>query len=309
MPLLSPYPPRCIECPCICAPPPGRSPTALLPSRWQRMSDIRILAVAAGRGGTGKSTLAFAVADVLRHMDGNSPLDVALVDLDPQAGLTGYAKKAPAANPLHDPPVDVHGIRLYRGGRALAHATDVEIEAHLERALAGSAERVLVVDMAPALTDAAHRVVFARDDVMLLGAIRTEPGSFQSLNELVTFVSKRGLPYLLVPTIHRKVLLSDTMLLAMRQQHPEHVSDVVIPLDGKAAECVIDGKPVTMYARRSKAAQAVRQLVDEIFGVASGKPEALSSIADAEEAEPAVKSGKTPTDQSSARIQTDRMEA
>jgi len=49
------------------------------------MSQIRILAVAAGRGGTGKSTLAFAVADALRRLD--PAIDVALVDLDPQAGL------------------------------------------------------------------------------------------------------------------------------------------------------------------------------------------------------------------------------
>ena len=232
------------------------------------MSQIRILAVAAGRGGTGKSTLAFAIADTLRHLP--SELDVALVDLDPQAGLTGYAKRAPAADPVRDRPSDVHGLTLYRGGRALAHATEAELTAHLDRALTGdgSADRVLVVDMAPALTDVAHRVIFARDDVMLLGAIKTEPGSFQSLNELVAFVAKRGLPYLLVPTLHRKVLLNNTMLLTMRQQHEGHVSDVIIPLDGKAAECVISGQPVTMYARRSKAADAVRQLVEEIFGTA-----------------------------------------
>lgn len=231
------------------------------------MSQLRVLAVAAGRGGTGKSTLAFGIADEIRRTD--ERLDVALVDLDPQAGLTGYAKLAPSADPVRDAPATVHGLTLYRGGRALAHATEAEISGHLERALAagpGEADRVLVVDMAPALTDAAHRAVFARDDVMLVGAIKTEPGSFQSLNELVAYVSKRDLPYVLVPTIHRSVLLNNTMLLTMRQQHEGHVSDVVFPLDGKAAECVVAGQPVTMYARRSKAAKAVAQLVQELFG-------------------------------------------
>lgn len=232
------------------------------------MSQIRILAVAAGRGGTGKSTLAFAVADALRRLD--PTIDVALVDLDPQAGLTGYAKRPPAADPLADAPADVHGLPLYRGGRALAHATDQQITRHLDRALDGRPERVLVVDMAPALTDAAHRVVFARSDVMLLGAIKTEPGSFQSLNELVAFASRRNLPYVLVPTIHRSVLLNNTMLLTMRQQHAGHVADVVFPLDGKAAECVVAGEPVTMYAKRSKAAKAVVALVEELFGSAVG---------------------------------------
>jgi chromosome partitioning protein len=232
------------------------------------MSAIRILAVAAGRGGTGKSTLAFAVADALRRLD--PTLDVALVDLDPQAGLTGYAKRPPAADPLVDPPADVYGIPLFRGGRALAHASDEQLTRHIERTLHARPERVLVVDMAPALTDAAHRVVFARSDVMLLGAIKTEPGSFQSLNELVAYVSRRNLPYMLVPTIHRSVLLNNTMLLTMRQQHAGHVADVVFPLDGKAAECVVAGQPVTMYAKRSKAAKAITALVEELFGSAVG---------------------------------------
>jgi chromosome partitioning protein len=202
------------------------------------MSQLRVLAVAAGRGGTGKSTLAFGLADEIRRTE--PTLDVALVDLDPQAGLTGYAKLAPAADPVHDAPGVAHGLTVYRGGRALAHATDAQIAGHLERALnggAGERDRVLVVDMAPALTDAAHRAVFARDDVMLVGAIKTEPG--RSIAERARRVRlQAGLPYLLVPTIHRSVLLNNTMLLTMRQQHEGHVSDAVFPLDGKAAECV-----------------------------------------------------------------------
>lgn len=228
------------------------------------MSDIRILAVAAGRGGTGKSTIAFGLADALRTA--HPELDVALVDLDPQAGVTGYAKHVPSADPVRDAPVTVHGLKLFRGGRALAHVSESEMKAHLERALADSASTVLVVDMSPALTDVAHRVVFARDDVMLIGAIKTEPGSFQSMNELVAYVSRRGLSYVLVPTIHRNVLLNNTMLLTMRQQHEGHVADAVVPLDGKAAECVVAGQPVTMYARRAKASKAIVQLVQEVFG-------------------------------------------
>ena len=236
------------------------------------MSPLRILAVAAGRGGTGKSTIAYALADALRA-SGTAP-DVGVVDLDPQAGLTGYAKRPPTEDPVRDPPVVVHGLTLYRGGRALAHATDDEIADHLDRALSGGADRVLVVDMAPALTDAAHRVVFSRDDVMLIGAIRTEPGSFQSLNELVAYVSRRNVPYVLVPAIHRSVLLNNTTLLAMQKQHEGHFSEVVIPLDGKAAECVMAGQPVTKFARRSRAAKAIVQLVEEIFGTGSASTDA-----------------------------------
>lgn len=241
------------------------------------VSDIRILAVAAGRGGTGKSTIAFGLADALRTA--HPELDVALMDLDPQAGVTGYAKHVPASDPVRDAPVAVHGLKLFRGGRALAHASEAEMKAHLERALAESPSTVLVLDMSPALTDVAHRAVFARDDVMLIGAIKTEPGSFQSMNELVAYVSRRGLSYVLVPTIHRNVLLNNTMLLTMRQQHDGHVADVVVPLDGKAAECVVAGQPVTRYARRAKASKAIVQLVHEVFGDGAESPALDASVA------------------------------
>lgn len=228
---------------------------------------VRILAVAAGRGGTGKSTLAYSLADILRQTQPDA--DVVLVDLDPQAGLTGYAKLGTTPDPVRDAPVTANGLTIFRSGRALAHATEAEITAHLERALGDNPNRVVVADMSPALTDVAHRVVFSRPDVMLIGAIKTEPGSFQSLNELVAYVAKRDVPYVLVPTIHRNVLLNNTTLLAMQRQHEGHVSDVVVPLDGKAAECVISGKPLTQFAKSSKGAKAVRALVDEIFGGAS----------------------------------------
>jgi len=243
------------------------------------MSPLRILAVAAGRGGTGKSTIAFALADALRRSGTAS--DVALLDLDPQAGLTGYAKRAPTEDPTRDAPVVVHGLTLYRGGRGLAHASDEEIAEHVDRALSAGRDRVLVADMAPALTDAAHRVVFNRDDVMLIGAIKTEPGSFQSLNELVAYVAKRGIPYVLVPAIHRSVMLNNTTLLAMQNQHAGHFSEVIVPLDGKAAECVMAGQPVTMFAKRSRAAVAITQLVDEIFGQRPNPNNIRESSADA----------------------------
>jgi chromosome partitioning protein len=241
---------------------------------------VRILAVAAGRGGTGKSTLAYSLADTIRQA--RPDVSVVLVDLDPQAGLTGYAKLSPTADPVRDAPAVAHGLTLYKGGRALAHATEAELTAHLDRALGSDPSRVVVADMAPALTDVAHRVIFARPDVMLIGAIKTEPGSFQSLNELVAYVAKRDVPYVLVPTIHRNVLLNNTTLLAMQRQHEGHVSDVVFPLDGKAAECVISGKPLTQFAKSSKAAKAVRALVDEIFGAADGGADDQAAPAAAE---------------------------
>jgi cellulose biosynthesis protein BcsQ len=157
------------------------------------------------------------------------------------------------------------GLTLYRGGRALALASEADVRKHINRAAAGD-DTIVIADMAPALTDVMHRVIFDRPDVMVLGAIKTEPGSFKSCNELVQLASAKGRSYMLVPTIHRSIMISNTMLLTLQQQHSGHVSDAVIPLDGKAVECVVAGKPVTLYAKGSRASKAVGQLVDEIFG-------------------------------------------
>ena len=230
------------------------------------MSELRIVALAAGRGGSGKTTLTYAIGDVLHRLRGEP--DVAIIDLDPQANLTSYAGHDPVDEPLSAAPVEIHGLTLYRGGRALAEATLPQRARHVARALTeGSPGRVLIADLPPALHDPVHRVLFDRDDVMWMGAIRAEPGSFQSLNELVAMCARAQAPYVLVPTFHlgnRSVIAATSM--ALRSQHLGHVSRTVIPDDSKAKECVLAGMPVTLFAGRSRVAAAVTALVDEVFG-------------------------------------------
>lgn len=254
------------------------------------MSEHRIVAVAAGRGGSAKTTLTFAIGDVLHRMRGVS--DVALLDLDPQGNLTSYAGQDPLDDPLGAPSVTVHGLTLYRGGRGLALADVRQRAAHVARTLEeGSSERVVIADLPPALHDPSHRVLFDRRDVFWMGAIRAEPGSFQSLNELVAMCARVEAPYVLVPTFHlnnRSVIAATTV--ALRSQHAGHVSRTVLPDDSKAKECVLAGLPVTMFAPRAKASQAVVSLIEEVFG--EGEPEA-----EAADAAPAV----TPTREATAQ--------
>ena len=234
------------------------------------MSDLRIVALAAGRGGSGKTTLTYAIGDVLHRLRGEP--DVAIIDLDPQANLTSYAGHDPVDEPLSAPPITVHGLALYRGGRSLAEATVAERAQHIDRALAeGTADRILIADLPPALHDPIHRVLFERDDVMWMGAIRAEPGSFQSMNEMVAMCARAQAPYVLVPTFHiknRSVITATSM--ALRSQHTGHVARTVIPDDSKAKECVLAAMPVTLFARRSKASEAIAALVAEVFGDEGG---------------------------------------
>lgn len=231
------------------------------------MSQHRIVAIAAGRGGSAKTTLTFAVGDVLHRLRGLS--DVALLDLDPQANLTSYAGEEPVGDPLTAAGVTVHGMTLYRGGRALATASVADRARHTDRALSeGSPDRVVIADLPPALHDPSHRILFERDDVLWMGAIRAEPGSFQSLNELVAMCARAQASYVLVPTFHvtnRSVISATTM--ALRSQHAGHVSRTVIPDDSKAKECVLSAMPVTAFAPRAKVSLSVVALVDEVFGL------------------------------------------
>jgi chromosome partitioning protein len=230
------------------------------------MAQHQIVAVAAGRGGSAKTTLTFAMGDVLHRLRGMA--DVALLDLDPQANLTSYAGQDPVDDPLRADAVEVYGLSLYRGGRGLALADVQGRAAHVARVLAeGSPDRVVIADLPPALHDPSHRVLFERDDVFWVGAIRAEPGSFQSLNELVAMCARARAPYVLVPTFYignRSVIAATSM--ALRSQHAGHVAKTVLPDDSKAKECVLAGMPVTLFAPRAKASQAVVALMEEVFG-------------------------------------------
>lgn len=261
---------------CVYNPP--LAPSCPLPPAFfsiSLMSDVRYFAIAAGRGGTGKSTLAFALADALiqRGFD-----DVAILDLDAQAGVTGYAGQSSAEDPVHATPVAIHverpkkrgvlpspAITLYRGGRALAHASAEDMSAHIARAGDdGSSDRLVVVDLPPALTDKSHAALFARDDVYVIGAVRAEPGTFKSLNELVALVTRAKLPYLLVPTFVKKHATQLSFVETIRNQHEGHVSAHALPIDQKAIDCVMHRKPVTAW--RCRVTQGVQDVLDEIVG-------------------------------------------
>src|SRR5688500_17676769 len=96
-----------------------------------RQSDTaRIIAVGSGKGGTGKTTVAAALAFALANEHGR---DVALVDLDPQGSLTRFTGHRAVADPLQADPVVVHGMTLYRGGATLAGVSPTALAHHLTR--------------------------------------------------------------------------------------------------------------------------------------------------------------------------------
>lgn len=218
----------------------------------------RVIVLASGKGGVGKSTLALALADVWAEAGHR----VAVVDFDPQAGVTRSAGVAPASDPLEAPPVDGHGFTLWPSGRSLALASAEELTARLQAARASSG--VVVVDLSPSLTDAAHVSAFAVADVVAVIA-RCDAQGLPNVAETVQLATSEGRRWLVVPTFKGTTGLAREAEAFLRGRYAEGVTTATVPTDAKAAEAPGKAKPVTQTARRSRVAEAVRHLAAELL--------------------------------------------
>jgi chromosome partitioning protein len=218
----------------------------------------RVLALASGKGGVGKSTLALAIAAALVDR-GHA---VALVDSDPQGGATrSLGVAVPPGETVTADPVAVHGFTLYPAGRALAGADVATHAARLEDARGVGAW--VVVDLSPALTDAAHAAAFAVADLVLVVA-RCDAAGLGNVAETVELALAMGRRVVVVPTFDGRTGLSREAHAFLRGRYGEAVTAATIPADARAAEAPGRGLPVTRSAPRSRVAVAVRALVDEL---------------------------------------------
>lgn len=225
------------------------------------MTDARVYALTSGKGGVGKSTLALALADVWA----SSGARVALVDFDPQGGATLAAGVVRPDDPLTAPPVAVHGFALWPGGRGLALATVDALAGRLADAMADA--DVVVVDLSPALTDAAHAATMPRASRVLVVA-RCDAAGLPNVAEAVQVAEASHVPYSVVPTFKGTTGLSREALAFLRGRYGAAVVGVELPTDAKAAEAAGIGRPVTQTAPRARVAVALRALVGELDALA-----------------------------------------
>lgn len=217
----------------------------------------RVVLVASGKGGTGKSTLALALA----HAWAATGLRVALVDADPQAGVTTAAGLAPAADPLTASPAAAHGLALYPAGRALAGAHPEAHGARVRRA--ADAAEVVVVDASPALGDAGHAGAWPLADLVLVAA-RCDAAGLPSVAETVALAEAAGKRVRVVPTFLAPTGLAKESHAFLRGRYGDRLVVAAIPQDARAAEAAGVGRPVTLTAPRSRVADAVRALAEEL---------------------------------------------
>jgi cellulose biosynthesis protein BcsQ len=216
----------------------------------------RVVMIASGKGGTGKSTLALALADVWAA----AGYRVALVDADPQAGATTVAGLEPVPDPLTAAPVAVHGLALYPSGRPLALADAHAHASRLQRA--AQAAELVVVDLGPALTDAAHTGALSVAALMVVAA-RTDAAGLRNVEEAVSLAASAGVPVAVVPTFATGTGLSRETHAFLRGRYPT-CTEAAVPMDARAADAAGVGRPVTRTARRSRVAQAVHTLAAEL---------------------------------------------
>lgn len=216
------------------------------------------VALLSGKGGTGKSTIALAIADVVQERG----LAASLIDLDAQAGLTVAAGLEPTRTPLSESPVVAGGLRVYRGGRALAQSSSEALVNHIKRARNGAG--MVVLDLSPSLTDAAHVAALGQASVILIIA-RTDAAGLRNVAECVELGRRAQCPFVVVPSMTQRTALSRDAEAFLRTQYGSDVSATCVPLDAKAAEAAGHGQAVTRTARRSRASIAVRSLVEELF--------------------------------------------
>lgn len=219
----------------------------------------RVVALASGKGGVGKSTLALALADVWA-VDG---LTVALVDFDPQGGVTRAAGvPVPSWDNGPPAPVEVHGLTLWPAGRPLADALPGAVADRL--ALARTGAEVVVVDLSPALTDAAHAVALEAADVLVVVA-RCDAAGLPNVAETVAVAHAAGVACRVVPTFRGPTGLAREAEAFLRGRYGDAVTAAAIPTDAKAAESAGRGLPVTRSARRAKVSDAVRAVAAELL--------------------------------------------
>ncbi|MDF1504283.1 ParA family protein [Roseisolibacter sp. H3M3-2] len=225
-----------------------------------RQSDTaRIVAVGSGKGGTGKTTVAAALAFALAQEHGR---DVALIDFDPQGSLTRFTGQRAVADPLRAEPVAVHGMTLYRGGATLAGVSPSALATHLARAAAPG--RTLVVDMRPMLDDPGHSVVLAQPHVFLLVVPELNPESIPEARKLAAMAEARGVPFRVVGNKEENRRPVKRALEFLSTGFGTEMSQVVIKRGAAVAEAHERQLPVTAYAPDSPPGRAIRQLADEL---------------------------------------------
>lgn len=261
-----------------------------------RVGPLTVLVVTNQKGGVGKTTTAISLGAALVEHGKR----VLLVDLDPQANATsglGISKAPP--NPVYglmlkEQPLDhsivttaLPGLDIVPSGPDMAGA-EVELvslmarEYRLKQALRpGARYDTILIDCPPSLGLLTINALAAGDAVVI--PVQCEYYALEGLAQLLSTIDAvrtRLNDHLEVLAIvltmeDRRNRLSVQVTEEVRRHFPHLVADARIPRAVRLAEAPSHGLPISIYDRRSSAAQAYDDLAREL----SARLKARSPIA------------------------------
>ena len=261
---------------------------------------MRVLVVSNQKGGVGKTTTAISLGAALVERGQR----VLIVDLDPQANATSGLGAAKDANvygvllkerPIKESVVhtEIPNLDLVPSGPDMAGA-EVELvplmarEYRLREALreAGAAYDTVIVDCPPSLGLLTVNALAAGDGVLV--PVQCEYYALEGLAQLLQTIDavrqrlneKLEVLAIVLTMEDRRNRLSMQVTDEVRRHFPTLVARTRIPRTVRLAEAPSHGKPISLYDRESRGAQAYDELAVEILDrLKSREPIALAGSA------------------------------
>ena len=248
-----------------------------------------VIAVSNQKGGVAKTTTALTVAAHFASMGQR----VLAVDLDPQAnltlglglrgedaeGITAYevlasdqALSAAARVTRHEA---LPQLRVVPANRRLARAErelygEIGFEDILRERIVDCDADVIILDCPPSLGVLTTNALVAADTVLV--PVQTEYFSvvgLASLLDLIRVVRKRRNPELrvkILPTLYdRRNGICRDVLEGLRARFEDELAGVVIEVDTRLREASATGRPINLYAPRSRANRQYESLTRELL--------------------------------------------
>jgi chromosome partitioning protein len=222
----------------ITSPPPtgGKAPAAPV----GRVSQMRVIAVASQKGGSGKTTIAAHLA-VKADAVGQGP--VVLIDTDPQGSLAEWWR-ARAEDTPH-----------------LASVRPEALAANLAE-LRGYGTALAVIDTPPALTGSIEQVIAMAD--LILIPVRPSPHDLRAAGGTVELARKAGKPFMFIVNSASPRASITAQAVAALSEHGR-VAPVILYQRTEYAASMIDGRTVMETAGSGRSAQEIAELWECVY--------------------------------------------